>query len=370
MKPRLCAAIMIGLAVALLAGSRASVLAQPVASIALPAPGELKELYPGCNLLSLTFPDGTTSEDVIDAVSPSGAVEALWRETATLDRFEGFSPAFPQASDLLTLHFLDPVWICTRTPIGPSPSTMPTPVPLPTPTPTPTPGTTNLAISGIVLQRPQGIVWVWLLNHGPDSLVDVTMNLQCSTKIADPFDGNLLAGGGFQAPISLSLASGKAVELQTPLTIEVSKGDYTVECDISNESFTDPDPSDNKFIQILTAQADLAVTDIFPQSLPIGEVYTRITNNGPDSLVNAPLHFFCSYTATSSTGQTSTKVNPINTITFSTNPGETQVFDAQISVDTSCTKYDVKCEVEVYYDPKPDDDTYEETIPMTGPCIE
>jgi hypothetical protein len=362
--------IMVGLAMAVLAGTAASVSAQPVATIALPQPGELKELYTGCNLLSMTFPDDTTSEDVINAVSPSGIVDALWRQTATLDRFEGFSPAARQASDLLTVRFLDPVWICIHKPIGPSPSTKPTPSLAPTPTPTATPGTANLAISGIVLQRPQGIVWVWLLNYGPESLVDVTMNLQCSTKIADPFDGNLLAGGGFQAPITLSLASGKAVELQTPLTIEVSKGDYTVECDISNETFTDPDPGDNKFIQILTAWADLAVTDIFPQSLPTGEVYTRITNNGPDSLVNAPLHFFCSYTATNTMGQTSTKVNPLNTTTVTLKPGETKEFDALISVDTSCTKYDVKCEVDVYYDHKPDDDTYEETIPMTGPCVE
>ena len=381
MKPRLRTAIVVGLAMALLAGSGASVLAQPVATIALPEPGEPKELYAGCSLLSLTFPDGTTSEEVMGAVTPPEAVEALWRETATLDRFEGFSPAFRQASDLLTVDFLDPVWICIPKTLGPLPSSAPTPAPAlvpPTPvpmatgavfTPPPTPrppGTAELVLSWIELQRPQGIVWIWLTNYGPDSLVNVTMELQCSTTMASPYDGNLVAGGGFQAPISLTLASGKARELQTALTIDVSKAEYIVVCQFTNESFTDPDPSTNKFSRILTAQADLAVTDIFPQSLPTGEVYTRITNNGPDSLVNAPLHFSCSYTATNTMGQTSTKVNPINSITVSMKPGETKEFDAQISVDTSCAMYDVKCEVEVYYDPKPDDDTYEETIPMWG----
>ncbi len=150
------------------------------------------------------------------------------------------------------------------------------------------------------------------------------------------------------------------------MTIDVSKAEYIVVCQFTNESFTDPDPSTNKRSRILTAQADLAVTDIFPQSLPTGEVYTRITNNGPDSLVNAPLHFSCSYTATNTMGQTSTKVNPLNTTTVSLKPGETKEFDAQIWVDTLCAMYEVKCEVEVYYDSKPDDDTYEETIPMWG----
>ncbi len=229
-------------AVTLLAGSAASVSAQPVATIALPDPGEPKALYAGCNLLSLTFPDGTTSEQVIDVVTPPEAVETLWRQTATLDRFEGFSPAFRQASDLLTVDFLDPVWICIPKTLGPmpTPAVTPTPAPAaspsagtPTPapagppsagTPTPTPAgtpsagtpTAELVLSWIELQRPQGIVWIWLTNYGPDSLVNVTMELQCSTTMATPYDGNLVAGGGFQAPISLTLASGKAASSRPP----------------------------------------------------------------------------------------------------------------------------------------------------------
>ena len=130
MKPRLCTAIVVGLAMALLAGSGESVWAQPVASIALPAPGSTQQLYSGCNNISLTFPDGTPSQTVVQAVTPASTVETLWRFNGPLNKFEGFSPAFPQASDLMSVHFLDAVWFCMSAAPG---ATSP---PLPSPTPT------------------------------------------------------------------------------------------------------------------------------------------------------------------------------------------------------------------------------------------
>jgi hypothetical protein len=110
---------------ALLAIRGPSVQAQPVASITLPSPGSIKELYPGCNNISLTFPDGTTSQMVLQAVTPAGAVEAMWRHNAALNAFEGFSPAAPQASDLLTVNFLDSVWLCVAAALPPAPTSTP-----------------------------------------------------------------------------------------------------------------------------------------------------------------------------------------------------------------------------------------------------
>jgi hypothetical protein len=135
----------------LLAAPGSLVHAQPVASITLPAPGATKQLYPACNNISLTFPDGTASETVIQAVTPAGAVEAMWRHNAALNRFEGFSPTAPQASDLLTVNFLDAVWLCMAAivpsltgpppqiappPVGASPTSSPTVAPTPIPSPT------------------------------------------------------------------------------------------------------------------------------------------------------------------------------------------------------------------------------------------
>jgi hypothetical protein len=98
--------------VVLMVGDWSSGRAQPVASITLPSPGVTKQLYPGCNNIGLTFPNGTSSGDVIAAVSPAGSVEAMWRHDAAQQRWEAFSAAAPTASDLLTVNFLDAIWVC------------------------------------------------------------------------------------------------------------------------------------------------------------------------------------------------------------------------------------------------------------------
>ncbi len=105
-------AVALGLVVASLAAYGLPARAQPVASIALPAPGETEQLYPGCNNIGLTFPNGTASDAVVQAVTPTEAVEAMWRHDAAQSTWQAFSPAAPGASDLLTVNFLDAVWLC------------------------------------------------------------------------------------------------------------------------------------------------------------------------------------------------------------------------------------------------------------------
>jgi len=86
--------------------------AQPVATISLPEPGAAKELYPGCNAVAVTFPNATSSQTVANAVTPAGSLQAIWSYDAAQQRFTAFSPAAPQASDLLAVNFLDAVWVC------------------------------------------------------------------------------------------------------------------------------------------------------------------------------------------------------------------------------------------------------------------
>jgi inhibitor of cysteine peptidase len=107
-------ALMAGAALLTIAGPRAQ--AQGVATITLPDPGGIKQLYEGCNNIALTFPVGTTSQTVVQAVSPASAVQSMWRHDASLNAFFGFSPAAPQASDLLAVDFLDAVWLCIHMP--------------------------------------------------------------------------------------------------------------------------------------------------------------------------------------------------------------------------------------------------------------
>jgi hypothetical protein len=130
-------ALMVGLVVC----DSTLVQAQAVASIALPSPRSTVRLYVGCNNIALSFPDGTASQTVVQAVTPAGLVQAMWRHNAAQNRFEGFSPAAPQASDLLTVNLWDAVWLCVA---GGAPSAPPAPpaaaAPTLTPPPQPTPG--------------------------------------------------------------------------------------------------------------------------------------------------------------------------------------------------------------------------------------
>jgi hypothetical protein len=369
--------LIVGLAVVaavvagLLAAHGLSAQAQPAATIAMPEPGEAKDLYEGCNLVSLTFPDGTTSEEVIDAVTPPGMVQALWRQTPALDRFEGFSPAFPQASDLLEVSFLEPVWICIPRSLGPKATPTPTPAPAwvpPSPTPTPAPAsalTADLAITELLLQsRPQGNVIARIKNNGPGTLSNVTTTISCGTESVVRYDGAPAAGEGFEGPLIVSLGPGQTADFPTALSIDISQATYVVSCTVE-VTFADSDLSNNVSGRAFSLEADLAVTDIFPDNLPEGKVYARITNNGPDSLVNTTVLLGCSYVATTSTLQTWTKANAPSFTTVSLNPGQTKEFDVNMSIDNSCTKYDVTCEVQVaFYDANKTNNSYSETIPM------
>ncbi len=165
---------------ALFIGQSTLAAAQPGATIALPAPGTTKQLYEGCNNITLTFPDGTNSETVVQAVDPSSAVESMWRHDAQAKKWKGYSPASAGASDLRTVNFLDAVWLCVAgAPSLPSPSphppSSPTPTgtaapPSPTPSPTeaPTPEMTlREAIDGGVVEA--SITGVGHAGHGSSS---------------------------------------------------------------------------------------------------------------------------------------------------------------------------------------------------------
>ena len=77
---------------------------------------ETVELFPVCNNVTLTWPSGTPMTEVAAAVSPASNLRAIWRFNNTQQRFEGFSPQFPEQSDLRTANRLDAVFICMTGP--------------------------------------------------------------------------------------------------------------------------------------------------------------------------------------------------------------------------------------------------------------
>jgi len=283
MKPRLWTAMVVGLAMALLAGSGASVLAQPVATIALPAPGSAQQLYPSCNNISLTFPDGTPSQTVVQAVTPAGTVETLWRFNGPLNKFEGFSPAFPQASDLMSVNFLDAVWLCMTTGAPPGAVAPPTPTPpaqvIP-PAPLPSGVTADITPTDLYLDnQPQGVMWVRITNNGPDTLannkVSITLSQSRSTLAVPPV---VDSSTGPATEYTLNLAPGQTQTINLGLQIDTSHYRYDFTVTVTPVDFTDPNSGNNTYKEsVEPIWASLALTNASGAS--IDSVFFRLVGD-------------------------------------------------------------------------------------------
>lgn len=95
------------------AGQTTSITVQNRSSAA--AAGETVQLFPGCNNVAATWPNGTPTATVAAAVSPSTILIAIWRFDASANRFFGYSPIPNAPNDLLTVNRLDAIFICVDT---------------------------------------------------------------------------------------------------------------------------------------------------------------------------------------------------------------------------------------------------------------
>jgi hypothetical protein len=95
------------------------------------------DLFTGCNNVALTWPTGTATTVVAASIQPADQIRAIWRYNNAAQSFQGFSPQFPQASDLQTVNLFDPVFICMN-----APGVMTRPVVEPGQAPTPVSSTT------------------------------------------------------------------------------------------------------------------------------------------------------------------------------------------------------------------------------------
>ncbi|MDH4136887.1 MAG: hypothetical protein OEW09_09285, partial [Anaerolineae bacterium] len=115
---------------------------------------------------------------------------------------------------------------------------------------------------------------------------------------------------------------------------------------------------------------DLAVTDLYPDNLPKGKVYVRITNNGPASLTNASVELKCGGQGTPLGGQPPwSHVESPTILTISLNPGQTNAFQTNVAVDTTQYSYDVWCAVspKTLSDPNTSNNKYSEAISSQAP---
>jgi len=65
-----------------------------------------------CNPVASTYPDGTAITTIANAVSPSGILISIWWFNPGAGAWLGYSPQFPQASDLTAVDRLEAIFIC------------------------------------------------------------------------------------------------------------------------------------------------------------------------------------------------------------------------------------------------------------------
>jgi hypothetical protein len=99
-------------------GATATLIPTPAGPTATPTPlppgYEAVDLAAGCNPVATTYPDATTIETIAAAVGPAGNLDALWEFEGGV--WLGYSPAYPQVSDLTEKNFLDVVFVCVLGP--------------------------------------------------------------------------------------------------------------------------------------------------------------------------------------------------------------------------------------------------------------
>jgi len=71
-------------------------------------------LVAGCNPVASTFPDATSIETIAGAVSPPEILISIWEFEAGI--WLGYSPQFPDVSDLTEKDFLDVAFLCVNAP--------------------------------------------------------------------------------------------------------------------------------------------------------------------------------------------------------------------------------------------------------------
>jgi hypothetical protein len=235
--------------------------------------------------------------------------------------------------------------------------------------------TADLAVTDLFPEHsPMGKLHLHITNHGPDTLNAVPVTVYCggvATDIASGATTSIPAAS--QGTFNITIAPGQTHEFPTQIDLDLNQFAYDLSCEVvaSSDVLTDPVPGNNVYSehielvpQVQIAQADLAVTDIFPQSLPQGEVYCRITNNGPDALQNALVGLqTVAIIHTYNPGDPTRSAASYGVITVTLQPGQTSEFPTGIGVtDTTKYWYEFTSQVSWSSDPDSSNDSYSEQI--------
>lgn len=208
-----------------------------------------------------------------------------------------------------------------------------------------------------------------ITNDGPDNLNNKKVKASVS-------------GCGPAHEYSLTLAPGETRTMDTYCTPATGQKSYTVT--VQAVDFTDPNGGNNSYTETLDAgstsppvppgggtwqvdilTADLALTDIFPSSLPKGDLYVRVTNNGPDKVQQIDVEISCGQRIHPH-GQilASQGFSGSGTVLIDLDPGQTKEYRTKLVVDdTTKFWYENTCEIHPKFnDPRSDNNKYSETI--------
>lgn len=233
-------------------------------------------------------------------------------------------------------------------------------------------------------QLPYGAFHLRITNNGPGTLSKALVSVTCTSNQTDKNNGQVSFGGEDQFTVKLSLKPGETESISTDLTLDITVFDYVVGCEIT-PSFEDPESGNNEYSEPIEdnqsssssgdgnadfVYADLAVTDIYPESLPAGDVFIRITNHGPDAIDRAIVGVNCTAVVTDNQdpGAASHIVGSSMSKEVTLNPGQTQVYHSGIGVmDSNRYHYDMTCTINAVslypVDMNDSNNSYQEPIP-------
>lgn len=216
----------------------------------------------------------------------------------------------------------------------------------------------------------KGTIWTRISNKGHDTL--------SNNKVEVTISG---CGAGKQ--YALNIAPGQTQTTDTGCQAAAGSNSYTVS--VKAIDFNDPNLANNSYSETLyweaapappappapppagpsqPSAADLAVTDLFPQTLH-GPVYGRLTNRGPASVSNLTIQFSCQWVekdAIEGTQRTN-QLGPRNITITTLSPGQTTEFNTYISVEVQQYQYDMTCTIQPpSNDPNAANNSYSETF--------
>jgi len=94
--------------------------------------------------------------------------------------------------------------------------------------------------------QPQGQFHVRITNHGPGTINNLQITVNCSTQATDKNTLKSAPGKASQFTITQSMKPGETHSHPTNLTLDFNTFSYIVECEVT-PSFTDPNPGNNKY---------------------------------------------------------------------------------------------------------------------------